>query len=135
MNEPFENEMSYTITVQGIDYTRTSVINTVLDGYGSILHPTGIHFDNINRVRMNRSLEEVSSQGVVNYYSEVVMFFQDTLVMPLVQHTDALVTQGVEDIVIDTIFADSLNTVIDTLLIDTILPKHLGLSCASLNNP
>jgi hypothetical protein len=125
MNEPFENEMSYTITVQGIDYTRTSVINTVLDGYGSILHPTGIHFDNINRVRMNRSLEEVSSQGVVNYYSEVVMFFQDTLVMPLVQHTDALVTQGVEDIVIDTIFADSLNTVIDTLLIDTILPTVL----------
>lgn len=125
INEPFENEMSYTITVQGVDYTRTSVVNSVLDGYGSILHPTGIQFDNINRVRMSRSLEEVSSQGVVNYYTDVVMFFQDTLVLPLVQHTDVLITQGVEEIVTDTIFADSLMTVIDTVLIDTIPPTVL----------
>ena len=125
MDELFENEMTYSLTVQGVEYERTSQVSAVLDGYGSIIHPSGMEFDNVNRVRMNRQLEEISSQGVVNYDMEYVMFFQDTLVLPIVQHSDVLITQGVEEVVIDTIFSDSLNTVIDTILLDTIPPTVL----------
>lgn len=120
--EPFTSTMTTELEAQGMTIYREGEVNSVLDGYGTLQHPSGMVFEDVNRVRISRTLRDSASEGVANYYLEYVHFYHDTIVPPIVQHTHILITEGVEEIVVDTIFSDSLNTVIDTVLIDTILP-------------
>jgi len=123
--ESFYDESSALLSIQGTETHRTGYCAAALDGYGSVQHPSGLLMDNVYRIRLDRIVRDSTVSGITTSHIDATIFMVDTLASPLIQHADVLITQGVEEIVIDTIFADSLNTVVDTILIDTIQPVVL----------
>lgn len=113
------------MNIQGVETFRKGEAVSEFNGYGSILHPSGIQMDNVSRISTQRTLQDSTDSDYVSITIDIVMFIQDTIAIPIVQHSDVLITQGVEEIIYDTIFADTLQLEVDTILIDTILPTVL----------
>lgn len=120
--ETFQDSTYAVLNIQGVDTYRKGEAVSEYNGYGSVLHPAGIQMDNISRITTHRTLQDSTAEDIVSITIDLIMFIQDTIAVPIIQHSDVLVTLGVEEVVYDTIFADTLELEVDTILVDTILP-------------
>jgi hypothetical protein len=99
--ETWNDSMSGTLNAQGMIINRSGTTESTLNGYGSLLMPGGFQLDDVTRVQLDREIIDSSFVGVDIYKINQIRFYHDTLLAPLIVHTNFQIISELDTTVID----------------------------------
>ncbi len=99
--ETWNDSMSGTLNAQGMIINRSGTTESTLNGYGSLLMPGGFQLDNVTRVQLEREIIDSSFVGVDIYKINQIRFYHDTLLAPLIVHTNFQIISELDTTVLD----------------------------------
>jgi|GEM_PF-934869 len=123
--------MSGTLNIAGLIINRSGIVESTVDGYGSISLPGGIQLDDVTRVNLHRVITDSSEVGVDIYIVDHIMFYEGTMLAPLVNHTHLQIVSP-----LDTTIADYFEILQGYAVgIDQVVDQETGVEFGMFPNP
>ncbi|MDE0722470.1 MAG: T9SS type A sorting domain-containing protein, partial [Flavobacteriales bacterium] len=85
--ETWTDTFDIVLNIVGFETHRSGTVSSVVDGYGTLDLPGGVHLDDVTRISLSREITDSSMTGEVTYLIDVAMFYSGTTVVPMVTHT------------------------------------------------
>ncbi|HIK67665.1 MAG TPA: T9SS type A sorting domain-containing protein [Flavobacteriales bacterium] len=85
--ETWTDTFDNVLNIAGFETHRSGIVSSVVDGYGTLDLPGGVHLDDVTRISLSREITDSSMTGEVTYLIDVAMFYSGTTVVPMVTHT------------------------------------------------
>jgi hypothetical protein len=82
------------LNIVGFETHRSGIVSSLVDGYGTLDLPGGVHLDDVTRISISREITDSSMTGEVTYLIDLAMFYSGTTFVPMVTHTHFQVIEG-----------------------------------------
>lgn len=92
--ETWTDTFDNVLNIVGFETHRSGIVSSVVDGYGTLDLPGGVHLDDVTRISLSREITDSSMTGEVTYLIDYTMFYSGTIVIPMVTHTHLQVIEG-----------------------------------------
>jgi len=92
--ETWTDTFDNVLNIAGFETHRSGTVSSVVDGYGTLDLPGGVHLDDVTRISLSREITDSSMTGEVTYLIDIATFYSGTTVVPMVSHTHAQVIEG-----------------------------------------
>ncbi|PCJ81892.1 MAG: hypothetical protein COA49_02710 [Bacteroidetes bacterium] len=129
--ETWIDDMSGTLNAAGMIINRSGIVESTVDGYGSLSLPGGIQLNDVTRVKTHREITDSTIIGVDTYVIDQIRFYQGTMLAPLVSHANIQIISPLDTTVIN--YCELLQTY--TVGIDNIVTQDERLDFGMFPNP
>ena len=92
--ETWTDTFDIELNILGIETHRSGIVSSVVDGFGALDLPGGVHLEDVTRISLSREITDSSMTGAVTYLIDLAMFYSGTTVVPMVTHTHFQVIEG-----------------------------------------
>ena len=92
--ETWTDTFEVVLNILGTETHRSGIVTSVVDGYGTLDLPGGVHLDDVSRISMSREITDSSMTGDATYLIDLALFYSGTTVVPMVTHTHFQIIEG-----------------------------------------
>jgi len=92
--ETWTDTFDVVLNILGIETHRSGLVSSVVDGYGTLDLPGGVHLEDVSRISISRAITDSSMTGEVTYLIDLALFYSGTTFVPVVTHTHFQLIEG-----------------------------------------
>ena len=129
--ETWTDTFDIVLNILGIETHRSGIVSSVVDGFGALDLPGGVHLEDVTRISLSREITDSSMTGEVMYLFDLAMFYSATTFVPMVTHTHFQIIEGPDTTTQD--YTEILQ--LYTVATDEVHPESTKLDFTMFPNP